>query len=130
MTDLSQQVLPPEDRRGNRWIKYGWVLLTNWRRIAAAVFYFTSAMVAAKFAWELACMGGRGSALRIPMIAGLGSWTIVGLVRAFEGRFLAGDKDKLAKLTPGERLVCRWLQATVTLSILLLAAQLIDKLVP
>lgn len=130
MTVEPKQDLSPKDRRCRRWSRYGWVLLTNWRKLAPAVFYFVTAFAAGGFARNLAYASeAQDSELRIPIVAALISWTIVGLVRAFDGRFLTSNTDKLAKLTPGDRLVFRWLQATIVLSILLLVAKLVDKLI-
>lgn len=127
MTDTSEQVSLAADHRGRRWAKYGWVLLTNWRKLAAAGFYVISAGLAANLAWKLACAADPGAPLFIPLIAALASWTIVALVRGFDGRFHAAAEEKLVR-TPSERLVRHWLQATVAISILLLASTLVSKL--
>jgi len=127
VTDTSEQVSRAADHHGRRWAKYGWVLLTNWRKLAAAGCYVISAGMAANLAWKLAYAADPGAPLFIPLIAALASWTIVALVRGFDGRFNAAAEEKLVR-TPSERLVRHWLQATVVISILLLASTLVSML--
>lgn len=125
MTEVSESHSSAAERRNSRYARYGWVLLTKWRKLLAAALYVLSAVCAALIAWQL-CGDGQ-EPFRIPLTAALSSWTIVAMVRGFDGRFLVSEDSKQPHATPQERLVRRWLQGTTALSLLLLASTIVAR---
>lgn len=130
MTDVSGSPATAADRRSSRYGRYAWVLLTNWRKLLGAAFYVFSGVWAAVAAWRLGGSDEQPEPLQIPLVAGLASWAVVALVRGLDGRPLANAGVKQTRSTPQERLVRRWLQGTIALSLLLLISTFVDRLNP